>query len=163
MHRAKVTRWFNRIFRAPLRLTERQQRLIRISIANLLPNADQVADIFRERLILLDRRLGPLLGDGLDSREWPVAAAMRAVVEHLHGLRRLAPALQEMGRHYDSRGMTNVDYEKIRTALISTLDRQLGADFTAETREAWTICFIILTDQMKRGASMRNIPLLPPC
>jgi hemoglobin-like flavoprotein len=51
----------------------------------------------------------------------------------------------------------------VAVALISTLEQELGADFTAETREAWTTCYGILANEMQSAANEQKIPLLPPC
>jgi hemoglobin-like flavoprotein len=90
-------------------------------------------------------------------------AMMRTVVGDSHCLGRLVPAFKELGRRYGSYGVTDCDYDMVAAALIWTLEQELGADFTAETREAWTICYGILANEMKTAANERKLPLLPPC
>ena len=59
--------------------------------------------------------------------------------------------------------MTDRDYDSVAAALIWTLERELGADFTAEIREAWTTCYCIVANEMKSAAAEQKVRLLPPC
>jgi hemoglobin-like flavoprotein len=119
--------------------------------------------LFYERLFTLDPRLNALFKGGMNEPGRKLMVAMRRVVDHLHCLGRLVPALRELGRRCDSYGVTDRDYDTVAAALIWTLEQELGADFTDETREAWTICYGILADEMKSAANERKMPLLPPC
>ena len=162
MHGTALKGLFRQIFALPAGLTERQQHLLRASFESVLPIGEPMAALFYERLFALDPRLGALLKADMNQQRAPMAM-MRRVVDHLHCLGRLVPDLRELGRRYDSLGVTDRDYDTVAAALIWTLEQQLGADFTAETREAWTACYGILANEMKGAANERKMPLLPPC
>ena len=151
------------VFALPAGLTGRQQQLIRASFERMLPIQEPAAALFYERLFALDPRLKTLFRADMDEQGRKLMAMLRTVVEHSHCLGRLVPALRELGRRYDSLGVTDRDYDTVPTALIWTLEQELGTDFTAETREAWTICYGILANEMKAAANERKLPLLPPC
>ena len=154
---------FGQIFALPARLTERQQQLIRSSFERVLAVQEAATALFYERLFGLDPRLNALFKGDMNEPGSTLMTMLRTVVDHSQCLGRLVPALRELGRRWDSYGVTDRDYDTVAAALIWTLEQELGADFTDETREAWTICYGILSDEMKSAANERKMPLLPPC
>jgi hemoglobin-like flavoprotein len=129
----------------------------------VLPIQEPTAALFYERLFALDPRLSALFKADINEPGHKLMAMLRTVVDYSHCLGRLVPTLREQGRRYDSLGVTDRDYDTVAAALIWLLEQELGADFTAETREAWMIWYGILANEMKAAANERNIPLLPPC
>jgi hemoglobin-like flavoprotein len=154
---------FRQIFALPAGLTGHQQQLIRASFERVLPIEEAAAALFYERLFALDPRLTTLFKGGIDAQCRKLMVALRTVADHSHCLGRLVPALRELGRRYDNHGATDRDYDTVAAALIWTLEQELGANFTAETREARTTWCGILANEMKAAAYERKIPLLPPC
>jgi hemoglobin-like flavoprotein len=153
---------FRQILALPPGLTERQQHLIRASYESLLPVREAASTLFYQRLAH-DPRLNALFKREMNEQGHRLMAIMGTVVAHSHGLGRLVPALRDLGLRYDSYGVTDRDYDTVAAALVWTLEQELGADFTAETREAWTACYRILAHEMKAAANERNMPLMPPC
>ena len=145
----------------PDSLTERQQQLIQASSAKLLPVRETAIALFCERLSALDPRLRALF-DGEDERTG-LMTAISTVTEQCHHLKQLVPSLRAMGRRCDDQGMTDRDYDSVAAALIWTLERELGAEFTTEMREAWTACYRIVANGMKSAAAEQKVRLLPPC
>lgn len=162
MNGTMVKGLFRQLFALPAPLTERQQQLIRTSFAKVLPVQEAAATLFYERVFALDPRLRMLFGADVNKRDRKLTV-VNTVVDQCHCLRQLVPTLRELGRRYDSYGVTDRDYDTVAAALIWTLEQKLGADFTAETREAWTTCYGIVTDEMKSAANEKNVPPLPPC
>ena len=154
---------FRQVFALPVGLTGPQQQLIRASFERLLPIQEAAAALFYERVFALDPGLTTLFKGDINEQGRKLMVALRTVVDHSHCLGRLVPALREQGRRYDSVGATDRDYDTVAAALIWTLEQELGADFTADTREAWTACYSILTDEMKAAAHEAKMPVLPPC
>lgn len=154
---------FRQVFAVPAGLTQRQQQLIRASFERLQPIEESAAALFYERLSTLDPQLAVLFKEGINEQGRGPMAMMRRVVDHSHCLGRLVPALRELGRRNDSCGATDRDYDTVAVALIWTLQQQLGASFTAETQEAWTICYGILAQEVKGAAKEGKMPVLPPC
>jgi len=154
---------FRQIFALPAGLTERQQQLIRSSFERVLAIQETATVLFYERLFTLDPRLNALFKGDMNEQGRKLMTMISTVVDHSHCLGRLVPALRELGRRLDSYGATDRDYDTVAAALIWTLEQELGADFTAETREGWTVCYGILADEMKSAANERKMPLLPPC
>lgn len=154
---------FRQVFTLPAGLTGHQQQLIRASFETLLPIQEAATALFYERMFALDPRLTTLFKGEMNAHGRKLIGALRTVVDHSHCLGRLVPALRELGRRYDNVGATDRDYDTVAAALIWTLEQELGADFTAETRDAWTACYGVLADEMKAAAHEAKMPVLPPC
>jgi hemoglobin-like flavoprotein len=152
---------FRRILTSSAGLTGHQQQLIRTSFEDLLRAQETAAALFYGRLSTLDPELGVLFKDQM--KEQSLMAVMGKVVDNSRCLSGLFPALRALGRRQDGYGVVDRDYDTVAAALIWTLKQGLGAGFTAETREAWTVCYRILSDEMKFAASESKAPFLPPC
>jgi hemoglobin-like flavoprotein len=152
---------FRRILTSSAGLTGHQQQLIRTSFEDLLRAQETAAALFYGRLSTLDPELGVLFKDQM--KEQSLMAVMGTVVDNSRCLSGLFPALRALGRRQDGYGVVDRDYDTVAAALIWTLEQGLGAGFTAETREAWTVCYRILSDEMKFAASESKAPFLPPC
>ena len=163
MHGTALKGLFRQIFVLPATLTEGQQQLVRASFERVLPVQETVTALFYERLFRLDPRLKVLFKGDINEQGHKLMTMMSTVVDHSHCLRRLVPALRELGRRHDSYGAADRDYDTVAAALIWALEHELGAHFTPETRGAWTACYGILADEMKAAAHEKKIPLLPPC
>jgi hemoglobin-like flavoprotein len=163
MNGTMVRTLFRHIFAFPTGLTERQQQLIRTSFAKILPVQETAAIVLYDRLFALDPRFRMLFNGDMNEQSRKLMTVMSAVIDQSHCLKRLVPVLRDLGRRYDSCRATDRDYDTVAAASIWTLEKVLGADFTVETREAWTTCYGILASEMKNAASEQKIPLLPPC
>ncbi len=72
------------------------------------------------------------------------------------GLTRLdtiVPAVQELGRRHVGYQVLDKHYDTVAAALLWTLEQGLGAGFTPEVKEAWTITYTTLADVMKKAAA----------
>lgn len=161
MNNTGIKGLFRRILMPAVGLTEHQQQLIRASFEDLLPVQETAAALFYGRLSMLDPELGVLCKTQM--KEQSLMAVMATVVDNSRCLSGLFPSLRELGRQQDGYGVVDRDYETVAAALVWMLEQGLGAGFTAETREAWTVCYRILSDGMKFAASERKAPLLAPC
>jgi hemoglobin-like flavoprotein len=51
-------------------------------------------------------------------------------------------------------------YHTVAAALLWTLEKGLGEDFTPETQAAWVEVYTLLTNVMKEAASQQEVPAL---
>ena len=84
------------------------------------------------------------------------------VVADIDQISTLRP-VNDLGRRHSTYGVAESDYETVADALLWALEKGLGSDFTAPTREAWATCYFILAEQMKSAARQLQPPLVPPC
>ena len=60
--------------------------------------------------------------------------------------------LEDLGRRHVDYRVTDAHYEAVRTALLWTLERELGPAWTPEIADVWREAYDMLADAMKRGA-----------
>ncbi|MFL6651077.1 MAG: globin domain-containing protein, partial [Sulfurifustaceae bacterium] len=59
---------------------------------------------------------------------------------------------KDLGRRHVRYGVQPSHYDTVAAALLWTLEQGLGADYTPETREAWTAVYTLLAGTMKEAA-----------
>jgi hemoglobin-like flavoprotein len=67
----------------------------------------------------------------------------------------LVPALRELGRRHIGYRVKPDHYETVGTALLATLEKGLGKDFTPPVREAWVVCYTSIAWEMMEGTGHR--------
>jgi hemoglobin-like flavoprotein len=65
----------------------------------------------------------------------------------------VVPALQDLGRKHVAYGTQAAHYGPVGEALLWTLERGLGPDFTPEVRDAWVATYALVADVMRRAAA----------
>jgi nitric oxide dioxygenase len=65
-------------------------------------------------------------------------AALGVAVGALDRLENILPLVRQLGRRHAAYGVQPDHYATVGEALVWTLSRALGAEFTSETRRAWT-------------------------
>jgi hemoglobin-like flavoprotein len=134
-------------------LTATQVELIKSSFSKVVPIADQAASLFYGRLFEIAPEVQPMF-KSVDMSEQGVK--LMQMIGHaialLNAPDKLVPALQNLGQRHVRYGVQPEHYDIVGVALLWTLEQGLGADFTAETREAWTQVYTIMADTAKAAA-----------
>lgn len=135
--------------------TMNQIELVQKTFAVVAPIADDVAVLFYRRLFEIDPLLESMFtGNMLDQRR-KLVVMLTAAVKGLPRLDRLIPVLQDLGRRHAEYGVHDSHYETVGSALLWTLEKGLGPEFTPEVRDAWTTVYDVLASTMKSGAEER--------
>ena len=71
----------------------------------------------------------------------------------LNNLNQLLPAVKALGARHSGYGVTTEHYRLVGEALLWTLERGLGQDFTPEARSAWANVYQVLAATMQAGAA----------
>lgn len=69
-------------------------------------------------------------------------------VRGLDTLSELVPAVAALGRRHNTYGAKPEHYDTVGAALLHTLDKSPGEDFTPETKETWAITYTSLANVM---------------
>ena len=134
-------------------MTPEQIELVRGSFARAEAHGDAVAVMFYERLFALDPGLRRLFrSTDLAAQRARLMAALRTVVDGLDRLDQILPAVRELGRRHGAYGVEPEHYATVGSALIWTLERALGSDFTPATRRAWVDAYSLLAWTMIAAA-----------
>jgi hemoglobin-like flavoprotein len=133
-------------------VTERQKTLVQESFAAIQPIADDAAALFYRRLFEIDPSLQKMFrGDMADQRR-KLMQMLTAAVKGLDRLEQLVPVVEDLGRRHATYGVDDAHYDTVGAALLWTLEKALGARFTAEVESAWATVYGLLASVMKNAA-----------
>jgi hemoglobin-like flavoprotein len=134
--------------------TPQQVQLVKQSFAKIAPIAEQAADLFYGRLFEIAPQLRPLFKGDLKVQGRKLMSTIALAVGSLQKLAELMPVVQDLGRRHAEHGVKDEHYDIVAEALLWTLGRGLGADFTPDVKEAWISVYTSLADTMKRAAPL---------
>ena len=134
-------------------MTPEQMDLVQSSFARVAPIADQAAVIFYDDLFQRDPELRPLFKHDMAEQRRKLMAMLATAVANLKTWDKVEGAVHALGERHRGYGVQPKDYETVGAALIATLEKGLGAEFTGETRAAWIACYTVVAAGMSGGAS----------
>ncbi|MGC2199804.1 MAG: globin family protein [Stellaceae bacterium] len=133
-------------------ITPQRVQLLKQSFAKVAPIADQAAGLFYGRLFEIAPQVRPLFKGDLKAQGRKLMSTIALAVSSLQKLPELMPVVQDLGRRHAGYGVKNEHYDMVAEALLWTLDKGLGPDFTPEVKNAWLAVYTILADTMKSAA-----------
>lgn len=137
-------------------MNDEQKRLLKESWKKVVPIADTAARLFYDRLFEIDPTAQPLFeASDLDEQRKKLVQALSVVVNGLDRLDDIVPVVADLGRRHVQYGVTNRHYESVGSALLWTLEKSLGPDFTPDTKAAWTTAYTLLAGVMRDAPEQR--------
>lgn len=133
-------------------MNTKQVELVQSSFAKVLPIADDAASLFYMRLFELDPSLRAMFRGDMQEQGRKLMTMISVVVAGLKSLERIVPAVRALGIRHVAYGVRDEHYDTVGAALLWTLEKGLGADFTAEVHDAWAAAYTLLADTMKDAA-----------
>ncbi len=133
-------------------MTPQEITLIKNSFAKVAPIADQAAAIFYARLFELDPALRDLFQGDMKEQGRKLMTMLGVAVNSLERIEQLVPAVRQLGLKHAGYRVREEHYETVGDALLWTLAKGLGAEFTLDTRIAWGKTYWLLAETMKAGA-----------
>jgi hemoglobin-like flavoprotein len=134
-------------------MTPEQKALVQTTFAKVAPIADAAAAMFYARLFELDPRLRSLFTGDMSEQGRKLMRMIGMAVNGLDRLDELVPAVRQLGIRHAGYGVTDDHYGTVAAALLWTLERGLGADYTPAVEEAWTTVYSVLATTMKEAAA----------
>lgn len=134
-------------------MTPQQIQLVQSTWAMVVPIAPTAAALFYGRLFELDPSLKPLFKTGIEEQGRKLMSMIGIAVGGLTKLDQLVPAVQDLGRRHTGYGVREKDYDTVGSALLWTLEKGLGAEFTPAVKEAWTLTYVTLSTVMKEASA----------
>ena len=134
-------------------MTGEQITLVQDSFRKVLPIADAAAALFYARLFDLDPTLESLFKGDITEQGRKLMQMIGVAVRSLDRLEQVMPAVQALGARHVGYGVRDKDYETVGRALIWTLRKGLGDDFTPEVEAAWGEVYTTLAGAMKAAAA----------
>ncbi len=135
-------------------LTPSQIDAVRSTFAPVAEVQDEAARVFYDKLFKMAPQVKPLFADA-DMKEQgkKLMQTIALAVASLDKLEQLIPKVQDLGIKHAGYGVEPEHYDIVAEALLSTLAEALGADFTDEAKEAWTLTYWMIANEMKHAAS----------
>jgi hemoglobin-like flavoprotein len=133
-------------------MTSQEVSLIQSSFTRIAPIADQAAAIFYARLFELDPSIRGMFHGDMPAQGKKLMHALGACVAGLDRLETILPAIRAMGARHAGYQVRDEHYETVGEALLWTLGKGLGPDFTAEMQAAWAKVYWLLAESMKAAA-----------
>lgn len=122
-------------------MNESHISLVQDSFSKVAPIAEVAAELFYGRLFELDPQLKSLFRGDMKAQGRKLMTMLAAAVRGLNNVESLMPVLQSLGLRHAGYGVQPKDYDTVGTAFLWTLEKGLGAAFTAEVRDAWVVVY----------------------
>jgi len=132
-------------------MTPQQVELVQSSFQKVVPIAGTAADLFYDRLFEIAPQTRALFPADLAEQKKKLMTMLGTAVTNLHKLDTILPAVKELGQRHKGYGVTADQYAPVGAALLWTLEKGLGPDFTPETKAAWTEAYTALAGVMSNA------------
>jgi hemoglobin-like flavoprotein len=129
-------------------MTPEQVKLVQQSFAQVAPIADKAAEIFYGRLFEIAPSVKPLFHGDMAEQRRKLMAALAAVVAGLSNLSSVLPVASALAKRHVDYGARPEHYSAVGEALLWTLARGLGPQWTPEVAAAWTSAYATLSGFM---------------
>ena len=129
-------------------MTPEKIALVQDSFAKVAPIAETAADIFYDRLFEIAPEVRPLFPEIMTDQKKKLMQMLATAVNGLKDLDAIEPAVQNLGARHVGYGVKEEHYDSVGAALLFTLGKGLGDDFTPEVEAAWTETYGILAGVM---------------
>jgi hemoglobin-like flavoprotein len=129
-------------------MTPTQIELVQTSFAKVVPIADTAAALFYGRLFEIAPEVKPLFKGDIREQGRKLMTTLGIVVKGLSNLDAVLPAAKSLALKHVSYGVKPAHYPPVGEALIWTLEKGLGDDFTSEARDAWGAAYRALSGAM---------------
>ncbi len=126
---------------------------VKMSWAKVQPISEQAAGLFYGRLFEVYPEVRPMFKGDMKTQGRKLMAMINTAVNALDNIDTVVPSVKDMGARHAGYGVGEDDYDKVADALLWTLGKGLGEDFTPEIKTAWVEVYTVLADTMKVGAA----------
>jgi hemoglobin-like flavoprotein len=129
-------------------MTPDQVQLVQQSFAKVAPISEQASVIFYDRLFEVAPSVRALFPDDMKEQRKKLMATLAVVVGGLTNLEAVLPAASALAKRHVNYGAKPEHYPVVGGALLFTLEKGLGADWTPELAAAWTAAYGTLSTFM---------------
>ena len=133
-------------------MNSHQISLVQQTFEKAVPLGEKVAEIFYAELFAIDPSLRRMFKSDMREQGRKLLTTLALVVRSLHAPEKiLQPAKNLAVKHIDY-GVKPEHYTAVGNALLRTLAKGLGTDFTPEVRQAWVEAYRLLAGVMNEAA-----------
>jgi nitric oxide dioxygenase len=139
-------------------MTPSQVDLVQKSFSKVAPIADQAAALFYGRLFEIAPEVKPMFRGDMKEQGKKLMGTLAVVVGGLTKLETILPAASALAKKHVGYGVKASHYTPVGAALIWTLEKGLGPDWTPEVATAWTTAYTTLSGYMISEAYGAGVP-----
>ena len=129
-------------------MTPDQIKLVQQSFAKVAPISEQAAELFYGRLFEIAPSVRAMFPNDMTEQRRKLMATLAIVVNGLSNLETILPAASSLATRHVAYGAKPEHYPVVGAALLWTLEKGLGADWTPELAKAWTAAYTTLSEFM---------------
>lgn len=129
-------------------MTPSQVEMVQQSFSKVAPIADQAAALFYGRLFEIAPEVKPLFRGDMREQGKKLMGTLAVVVGGLTRLETILPAASALAKKHVAYGVKPTHYTPVGAALLWTLEKGLGPDWTPELATAWTTAYTTLSGHM---------------
>src|SRR6201998_2033096 len=122
-------------------MTPEQIKLVQQSFAKVAPISEQAAVIFYDRLFEVAPAVRAMFPNEMAEQRRKLMATLAIVVNGLSNLEMVLPAAAALATRHVAYGAKAEHYPVVGSALLWTLEKGLGPDWTPPVAEAWTAAY----------------------
>jgi nitric oxide dioxygenase len=129
-------------------MTPEQIKTVQESFAKVVPISEQAAALFYGRLFEIAPEVKPLFRGDMKEQGRKLMGTLVVVVSGLSNLEAILPAASALAKKHVDYGVKAEHYTSVGEALLWTLERGLGSDWTSELAAAWGTAYGVLSGFM---------------
>jgi nitric oxide dioxygenase len=133
-------------------MTAYQVALVQQSFEKAAVLGDKVAEIFYAELFAIDPSLRTMFKGDMGEQRKKLLSALALVVRSLHEPEKILNPVKKLAVKHLDYGVQPEHYTSVGNALLRTLKKGLGSEFTPELCDAWVEAFRMLAKVMKEAA-----------
>ena len=112
----------------------------------------KAAELFYSELFAIDPSLRTMFTGNMQEQHKKLLSALALVVRSLHTPEKIIGAVEKLAVKHLDYGVKPEHYTYVGNALLRTLKKGLGPEFTPELSDAWVDAFLMLAQVMKKAA-----------
>src|SRR4051795_11988549 len=129
-------------------MTPDQVKLVQQSFAKVAPISEQAAVLFYDRLFEVAPGVKAMFPADMTEQRKKLMATLAVVVNGLSNLETVLPAASALAKRHVSYGAKPAHYPVVGGALLWTLEKGLGDDWTPDVADACTAAYGTLSGYM---------------
>ncbi|MEW6453656.1 MAG: globin domain-containing protein [Pseudomonadota bacterium] len=134
-------------------MTPEQVAIIKSNFAQVVGQKEAVGLMFYERLFTIAPETKSLFKGDLKAQSRKLMDTLALAIGMLRDMPTLVATLEGLAKRHVSYGVKDEHYAKVGEALLWTLEKGLGAAFTADAKAAWTVLYGAVSDIMRKAAA----------
>ncbi|MDO9060727.1 MAG: globin family protein [Bradyrhizobium sp.] len=125
-----------------------QVKLVQESFSKVVPISETAAVIFYDRLFEVAPAVKAMFPSDMTGQRKKLMMMLAAVVNGLGNLESILPAARALAKRHVGYGAQPEHYPVVGGALLWTLEKGLGEDWTPDVADAWTAAYGTLSGYM---------------